>query len=111
MRFDRDIFGETLEKIDNVSFDVTNKTDFSLEFKVRLRSGYTVFNLGSYSVEPGETKTIAFKNMYSFITSFAELSKASIEICGENTDENGKLMPPQIIELSNVSCSLYKGGV
>lgn len=111
LRFDRNIFGETLEKIDNVSFDVTNKTDFSLEFKVRLRSGYSVFNLGSYSVEPGETKTIAFKNMYSYIASFAELSKASIEICGENTDENGKLMPSQIIELSNVSCSLYKGGV
>ncbi len=100
---------EPLENIDTLTFEIRNDTEETLVIRTRLTCGFYLYDLSTYTIEPGETLTVEEEKLYVYRSQFSNFSEAVFELCTANTDANGNLSQDKTFTLSEMFYSLKRG--
>ncbi|HEY8443368.1 MAG TPA: DUF4091 domain-containing protein [Clostridia bacterium] len=99
-----------LDEVDTIRFTLTNTMSKALELKARLKAGYYTYDLGTFTFEAGESKTIAIEKLYQYKSVFSGLADAVFELASDNADADKNLLPDRHFVISNLNYSIKREG-
>lgn len=100
---------DPLENMDTLTFRLRNDTDETLVIRARLKSGFYLYELSTYTLEPGEEMIVEEEKLYVYRSQLSNFADAVFELCTANTDENGNLSGDKTFTLSEMYYSLKRG--